>query len=624
MMGYLRSAAALSLISPGLVMGVVPAAAQSVPQAVIHRPELIVYDGKIVTMSDTSYSTTLGRTVEAMAVRGDEILALGTDAEILPLAGPETRKIDLQGRTVIPGIINAHTHVHDNVGLTPWTRQWMQNPAESPVAVFEIEGSTHDEVRRNIEVTLRERTSRLRPRQWIHLNLPGRDFIGTYFIQDKGLTQAELSQLMADHPVIVNGHPAYVWNDAAVARLEELYGARHPEEETNEEVFGSRIIEFRRLSLVDDYFAHRVDELADIVKDALLKTGATGVTTFSSHITGLRFMDAYMQLVRKDRMPIRFAYGHHMGALVNPGFELFAARMGDMAGLGDDYFWQAAITASVLDSGPPMICTSIDAPEDIKKREWCRAEDGMKFRNFVYNGLRNRVRLVVGHNYGDLSADHYMDMLDDLLEEGFSLDYIRSRRLTMDHCGLYPRPDQLPRMKKFNIYLSCGSNVLTRSWPWVEKYGLEHQHWVAPVKTALDAGVKVVFETEGYVDNGLFSAFVPFITRVNRNGQVVSAKNAVDRNIVMKMATSWGAEFVIREDKVGTLEVGKWADFLVLNKDYFTVPVKEIARVYPIMTVVGGKIRYVRSDQAEALGLEPVGIQVRYRWEQGAAGADAG
>ena len=264
-----------------------------------------------------------------------------------------------------------------------------------------------------------------------------------------------------------------------------------------------------------------------------------------------------------------------------------------------------------------MICTSIDAPEEIKKREWCRAEIGRRFRDFVYNGLRNRVRVVVGHNYGDRSADHFMDLLDQLIEEGFSLDYIRSRRLSMDHCGIYPRPDQLPRLSKFGIYLSCGSNVLTRSYPWVEKYGMEHQHWVAPVKSALDAGVKVVFETEGFVEDGLFSAFVPFITRVNRNGKVVSAKNAVDRNIVMKMATSWSAEFTLKEDKIGTLEEGKWADFLVLNQDYFSVPVSEIHKIFPVITVTGGKIRYVRSDFANEFGLQPVGPQIRYDWETG-------
>ena len=351
MRGLLRATVTLMLI--GIFLSLLPARGQNIPEILINYPDLIVFNGKIMTLSDTSYSTNLGRTAQAMAVRGDEILALGSNEEILQLAGPDTRKIDLKGRTAIPGIVNAHTHIHDNVGLTPWAQQWLENPEAAPVAIFYIGGKTPEEVRRNIEVTLRERTGRLRPRQWIHLNLPRQDFIGTYFLQDRHLPKADLDQMMSAHPVILNGHPAYLWNSAAEARIEEMYGARHPAEEVDESVFGSRIIEFRRMSLVDEYFEHRIDLLAEIVEEALLKAAATGITTFSSHITGLRFMDAYMKLVREKRMPLRFAYAHHMGALVNPGMEVFAARMGDMAGLGDDYFWQVGVTTSVLDSGPP-------------------------------------------------------------------------------------------------------------------------------------------------------------------------------------------------------------------------------------------------------------------------------
>lgn len=593
------------------------ARAQSVPERLIQYPQWILYNGKIVTMSDTSYSSDVGQVVQALAIRGNQILALGNNEEILGLAGPNTQKIDLKGRTVTPGIVNAHTHIHD-AALNRWTTQWRGDASEKPIAAFNVQGTTPEEIRRNIEIILRERTQKLRPKQWIFLNLPTKDFIGTYFLQDRKITQSELDQIMTDHPVILNAHPAYVWNSTAVKRLNEMYDAPPLPEEVDETVFGSRIIEYRRMALVDDYFQDRIDMLANILEEDLLLEAAAGITTFSSHITGARYFDAYMKLVREHKMPLRFAYTHYMGGLSNPGLEVFAARMGDMAGLGDDYFWQSGVSASAIDSGPPMICTSIDAQNDVKKREWCRLDPGRRYTDFLYNGLKNRVRIVVGHNYGDKSADQYMDMLDRLVqEEGFSLDYIRSRRLTMDHCGLYPRPDQLPRMKKFGILLSCGSNVLTRSYPWLQKYGMEYADWLAPVKSALDAGVKVVFESEGAIENGLFSAFTPFVTRKNAQGNIVSAQNAVDRNIVMKMATSWSAEFVLREDKVGTLEEGKWADLIVLNKDYFTVPVEEISQVYPILTMVGGKIIYVRSDAAPDLGLQPVGGQLRYRWETG-------
>ena len=83
----------------------------------------------------------------------------------------------------------------------------------------------------------------------------------------------------------------------------------------------------------------------------------------------------------------------------------------------------------------------------------------------------------------------------------------------------------------------------------------------------------------------------------------------------MKMMTSWPAEFVLREKQIGTLEPGKLADFLVLNKDYFTIPEDEIPGIFPLMTVVGGKIQVLRSEFAQELGRDPVGPQLEFKNE---------
>jgi len=128
--------------------------------------------------------------------------------------------------------------------------------------------------------------------------------------------------------------------------------------------------------------------------------------------------------------------------------------------------------------------------------------------------------------------------------------------------------------------------------------------------------VRVVFENEagvqGTTARTYFNDVVPLITRRNHAGEMVAPDEAVDRVILMKMMTSWPSYYMLREDKIGTLVPGKWADFVVLNKDYFSVPVEEIAMTYPYMTVVGGKIRFLHSDYAPTIGKEPVGIQLTY------------
>ena len=95
----------------------------SVPPALVEYPDLIIYNGKIVTMNDASLNNSSGRTVQKrMAVRGDRIQFIGSNQEILRYAGPQTRKIDLKGRTVTPGLIDTHNHLH-NGAVSEWAKQ---------------------------------------------------------------------------------------------------------------------------------------------------------------------------------------------------------------------------------------------------------------------------------------------------------------------------------------------------------------------------------------------------------------------------------------------------------------------------------------------------------------------
>src|SRR3954462_2965912 len=76
-------------------------------------PEMILYNGKVVTMDDASFESKVGTIVQAMAVRGDRILATGSNAEIQALAGPKTKSVDLKGKLAMPSFIITHEHPTD-------------------------------------------------------------------------------------------------------------------------------------------------------------------------------------------------------------------------------------------------------------------------------------------------------------------------------------------------------------------------------------------------------------------------------------------------------------------------------------------------------------------------------
>src|SRR5690349_14397996 len=112
----------------------------TVPMKLINYPDLIIHNAKIVTMDDLTPTGPPGKTFQAMAVKKDRVQFLGTNAEILDLAGPQTKKMDMKGRVVIPGMIDTHIHLHEGF-LNDWIRD---NPSEvlRYMKNFRVQGKT--------------------------------------------------------------------------------------------------------------------------------------------------------------------------------------------------------------------------------------------------------------------------------------------------------------------------------------------------------------------------------------------------------------------------------------------------------------------------------------------------
>jgi predicted amidohydrolase YtcJ len=113
-----------------------------------------------------------------------------------------------------------------------------------------------------------------------------------------------------------------------------------------------------------------------------------------------------------------------------------------------------------------------------------------------------------------------------------------------------------------------------------------------PVKTWINDGHRVTFEATG---SDFWTPIYTLMTRrIQKQGTdqwvELLPEQGIDRVTALKMATTWASEYMLAEDTVGTLEPGKFADFAVLEKDFFTVPVEEISDMKVIMTGLSGKI----------------------------------
>jgi predicted amidohydrolase YtcJ len=601
---------------------------KDLPPEVLAYPDLIVYNGKVVTMDDKSFglNTSIGTVGQAMAVREGKILAVGTTGRVLQMAGPKTDKIDLMGRMVMPGIINTHDHIH-NDAIDAWIGQHPEAERENMSYYSVPLGRSEAETIQAITFAVKEHVRTTQPGRWalITVGAGENSSKAVIFMASKKVTKQMLDNLAPQHPLMVFAHPSYAVNQAFVKGLAKFYGGTVSEEDAGIDEFGRLRVNassYRKLLGADMYFRTRVPELANIVEGKILEHAALGVTTYVSHMQGERFMDAFNLMEKQKRLPIRFAYTHWGGLATGyPESASFYRRMGDMAGMGTDFFWQIGMGLGSIDSGLPRICSSMEAAPAQKELEFCQNGPGTRQYDTTKVAIANYLRVNVGHAEGDRGIDFFLDAVDEAMKENpaITVDYLRSKRLTSDHCQFYPRIDQLPRMAKFGMLISCEPRALTGSMEWIGPgmYPPKYAKQIAPIRSAIQAGVMVTMESGASVNEkgespGYFDAAVSFLTRQNATGIMVSAEESIDRNTLLKLMTTWAARFVLKEDVLGSLERGKWADFIVLNKDFFAGPPQSIAGVYPLLTVVGGKITVLREEFAQELGRKAIGPQVKF------------
>ncbi|MCH8268484.1 MAG: amidohydrolase family protein [Acidobacteria bacterium] len=591
-------------------------ALDNIPPELVAYPDWIVYNGKIVSMDDSTLNNSVGTTYQAMAIRGDRIQFLGSNDRILRYAGPQTRRLDLKGRTVVPGLIDTHNHLH-NAAVSDWIRK---NPdkIETIARTFNVTGNTFAELTQGIELVIKEQMAHPLPGQWGLIIVPGGGAgtgIGVEYLAQGHMDREKLDQLAPTLPVWVSSHTNEVMNTAARNDFLNYY-AVEPTDANEEKILNPRV---DRLLISERYFDRNLGELADVIENHLSHQVAGGFTTYSSHIMGLRFMPAFRMLDEEGRMPMRLAFSHRYCQQVQPDIAGCFLRMGDWAGMGSDYFWNVGLTLGGIDSGPPGFCTTMEGPERYKSMEKCNINPGNVYHQAIKTAMAARYRYTINHAYGDKALDQVLDIVDEVMKENpdITLDFIRSKRISSDHCGFYPRKEQLPRLKRFGWILSCGAQYLSRSEPWLEIYGQRYANRVVPVKSPLEAGIMVVGELSrlDYADGSgpTAAAYLEgLITRRNARGALIAPEEAVDRNTVMKMITTWASVFVLREKEIGSLEPGKLADFVVLNKDWFTVPDDEFPTVEPLMVVLGGKVASLREQYASEAGMDAVGPQLNF------------
>ena len=571
----------------------------SVRPAVAQAPDLIVFNGKIAVVDDKMSF------VQAMAIREDIIVGTGASADILKLAGPSTKRLDLNGRTVVPGIVDPHRHLD---GFRAEDFPELRGTRVPP-------GQTREEVKRGVLDAVRKGVQQTKPGQWILVYPAGKQAQETILLEE--INTVELDKVAPNHPVMVNetgqgANVQIVFN----SRAKEIIGREFPAfKRFSDNYTKADGVSLSKLVLQDIILRGREKEYAESLRKLLIDSAPPlGITSIGDKITRTAVNSLFL-IDRKGEMPIRFGWFIGYGSYYYP--EGFFKAIPNLAGIGSKYVFSIGMGEEVTESPTTGLCTTVPLRNTELKAMYEQAKIDLCYLHnpIVRSTIKDQIaygRGVEYHGAGDKTTDLLLEIIEEAQREtGLTDEQIRDKRITIEHLAMV-RPDQLPKIKKYGLimvhspgyFLRNLNKSQTANIP--QNFGEEYLKWHQPVKSGLDAGIQNIMGEIG----SPFQAMQMYVTRracftarLPEQGEVgvekcavIAPEQAVDRNTALKMATSWAAYYLLKEKELGSLEPGKMADFIVLDRDYFTIPEQEIAKTKVLLTALGGKVVFASPD----------------------------
>lgn len=552
-------ALALALAAP--LVGLSHARAQS------PAPDTIFVNGKVFTADPRS------SVVQAFAVKGERFIAAGTSSEMRKLAGPGTRIVDLKGRFVSPGLTDNHFHHEGGGPGVDLSRVRTMDELVAAIAKAAAAAGPDDVVVTNSD--------------WHEAQLR----------EQRTPTTADLDRASRDRAVVVvrGGHSIFL-NSAALKRWNITKATPVPpggaiQRTPDGELTGELVDNAKALVELpkEDPVSY-----ADILK--------TQRTLHPYGITAVRIPGSYkgdsvqayrlMQQAR-DRGELTLRYTVYMGG--------YGLRDGaDVEGLirswnvkldeGDDWVRVGGVKL-IVDGGfeGGLMTKPYAEPYGQGGKFHGLRVVGVGPYQDIVNAFNRAGWRVTTHAVGDAGIDQVIQAYEAANAERS----IAGRRWTIEH-AFVARPDQFARLKRLDVGLSVQDHLYLAG-PSLKKYwGAERAHHVTPMKSYLDAGLLVSGGTDAPVIpfNPLWAIY-HFMTRDTiSDGVYGPSERVVTRGDVLKVFTINYARMIGAEDRLGSIEAGKLADFAVFTDDLLTAPLPRVRDARALATYVGGKEVY--------------------------------
>ena len=518
--------------------------------------DTILTNGKIITVDDR-FSV-----AQAVAIRGDRFVAVGTNQDITRLAGPSTRRIDLGGKAVIPGLIDAHAHLMR--AAETWAIEARFDGVESRKQALDI---------------VRAKAAALGAGQWVY-NLGGWSY--DQFADNRTpLTRAELDQASPNNPVYLQFTRCCAFLNSKAIEATGLAGMNEPWIEKDAAGKPTGRINDPGLAQIANKVPRPAKGTFATNAMALLRDlNRAGVTTAGISGCPQEATEFFRELEHKGELTFRFmcmvAAGSPTTGVAADQVQRAAAQISQIKLFqGDNYIDDVMYGETIALSDNMLTPHTSYTPEQLTMWRTLATE-------VAKAGLPLQQHATISETF-----PAFLDQIETINKQ-----YpIRNLRWAFAHLDQVSAND-LERMKKLGMWAAVRAIEPVMGAIFNRVHG-ERSVDMPPLRMIQDSGIKWGFHT----DTTEVNQYRPFttlgfaVTGKMLGGAVVN-RQTITREEALIAHTRSNSYFVMRESDLGSIQPGKLADLVVMDRDYLTIPADQIKDIKPVVTMVGGKIAY--------------------------------
>ena len=544
--------------------------------------DTIYYNGHFVTMWDAH------PTAQAIAIRGNRFLAVGTLAEVRAAANPSASQIDLHGRTVLPGLQDSHTH--------PITAALAEQDGPIPVLKSIAE----------IQAYIRKQVATTSPTHLIFIP----KLYSTRLTDHRYPTRQELDAAAPNRAAMTDNEYSAVLNSAALRQIGVTRDTPEPAngkiiKDKNGEPNGLIVGAPQLLARLRAAKTHTHEDMVWALKAMQKAYNAVGITSTIDRAEGPEGFSVYRDVRDQNALTVRSYVTYLITAQGTPGqVRGQIEAMPLVTGSGDDWYRIGSLK-TIADGG--ILLGTAYMREPYGEHTEIYGYHDPEYRGVLSVPRENLMEMAKTANRlgwqmtAHVTGDGSLDALLDAYEAANRERPIASRRFTVTH-GNFAGPQALSRAHELGVVFDCQPAWLYEDGAAIKDvFGPARMANFLPLRSMFDRGIVVAGGSDhmkGFDSRTAINPYNPFlgmwiaITRKTTAGTVLGPEQTITREQALRMWTLNGAYLSFEEDIKGSIEPGKLADLVVISKDILHCPVDEIRDIEALLTVVDGRAVY--------------------------------